>query len=114
MSDIEGIYIGLFCGMMGTLLMIGAFAFVDSFIHKDKYRLSDDSHSDSNEPDRKPDGMDRNISSHAKELTGDELAVVLMAIRATGICPSRDEKDYLAEAANRLQGKGGMYEDDGK
>lgn len=114
MADFEVFCMGLFCGMIGVTLLIGAFAFVDSKIHKEPHDGSGDSDSNSDESDRQHDGMDRNISSYAKELTDEELAVILMAMRITGICPSRDEKDYLAEAANRLQGKGGMYEDDGK
>ena len=102
-ADFEVFCMGLFCGIMGTLLMIGAFAYVDSKIHKEPHDGSGDGDSNSDESDRQHDGLDRNISSHTKELTDEELAVVLMAIRATGLCPSRDEKEYLAEAARRLQ-----------
>ena len=111
-ADFEVFCMGLFCGIMGTLMMIGAFAYVDSKIHKGPHDGSGDSDGNSNELNRQPDGMDRNISSYAKELTDEELAMVLMAIRITGLCPSRDEKEYLAEAARRL--KEGSDEDDGK
>ena len=40
---------------------------------------------------------------NAKELSNEELANVLRAIKITGICPSRDEKEYLEEAANRIE-----------
>ena len=39
----------------------------------------------------------------AEELTNEELANILMAMCVTGICPSRDEKEYLKEAAKRLR-----------
>lgn len=38
-----------------------------------------------------------------KELTNEELANILIAMCVTGICPSRDEKEYLKEAAERLR-----------
>ena len=38
-----------------------------------------------------------------RELTNEELATVIRAIKSTGICPSRDEKEYLEEAARRLE-----------
>ena len=40
---------------------------------------------------------------NAKELSNEELANVLRAIKITGICPSRDEEEYLEEAANRIE-----------
>ena len=40
---------------------------------------------------------------NAKNLTNEELAAVLRVMTVTGICPSRDEKEYLLEAADRLE-----------
>lgn len=39
----------------------------------------------------------------AKNLTNEELANIIRTIKIIGICPSRDEKEYLDEAANRLE-----------
>lgn len=39
----------------------------------------------------------------AKDLSNEDLANVIRAIKVTGICPSRDEKEYLEEAAIRLE-----------
>ena len=38
-----------------------------------------------------------------RELTNEELAAAIRAIKSTGICPSRNEKEYLEEAARRLE-----------
>lgn len=43
----------------------------------------------------------------AEELTNEELANILRSMCITGICPSRDEKEYLLEAADRLEGQDG-------
>lgn len=37
------------------------------------------------------------------DISDKELAAMLRAICATGICPSRNEKEYLREAADRLE-----------
>lgn len=37
-----------------------------------------------------------------KDLSNEELATILRALKVTGICPSLDEKEYLEEAAGRL------------
>lgn len=42
-------------------------------------------------------------SMRAKDLSNEELASILRCLCATGICPSRDEKEYLQEAADRLE-----------
>lgn len=47
---------------------------------------------------------------NASELTNEELAEILRAMCVTGICPSRDEKEYLKEAAKRLEEKGESHE----
>jgi len=39
----------------------------------------------------------------AKELTNEELATILRMMCITGICPTRYERDYLQEAADRLE-----------
>lgn len=39
-----------------------------------------------------------------KELSNEDLANILRAMCVTGICPSLDEKEYLKEAAERLEG----------
>lgn len=41
----------------------------------------------------------------AKDLSNEDLATILRSICVTGICPSRDEKEYLQEAADRLEQK---------
>lgn len=38
-----------------------------------------------------------------RELTNEELATELRVIAATGICPTRDERAYLEEAARRIE-----------
>lgn len=38
-----------------------------------------------------------------KELTNEELANVVRAMRVTGLCPSNYEKSCLEEVANRLE-----------
>ena len=38
-----------------------------------------------------------------KELSNEDLANIIRAMRVTGICPSYQEKEYLDEAANRLE-----------
>lgn len=45
----------------------------------------------------------------AKDLSNEELASILRCLCATGICPSRDEKEYLQEAADRLEEGGQEY-----
>lgn len=40
---------------------------------------------------------------NAKELTNEELAYILRLMCYTGLAPSRDEKEYLQEAADRLE-----------
>ena len=40
---------------------------------------------------------------NASEIPNEGLAAILRAIAATGICPSRDDKEYLNEAADRLE-----------
>lgn len=39
----------------------------------------------------------------AENLSNEDLAEMLRSICITGICPSRDEKEYLQEAADRLE-----------
>ena len=46
-----------------------------------------------------------------KELSNEELAAILRAMCSTGICPSQNEKEYLQEAAERLEKR---IEDDGR
>ena len=41
----------------------------------------------------------------ARDLSNEDLAAILRSICVTGICPSRDEKEYLREAADRLEQK---------
>lgn len=38
-----------------------------------------------------------------KELSNETLAAILRAMCSTGICPTEYEKDYLIEAARRLE-----------
>ena len=40
---------------------------------------------------------------NGSEISNEGLAAILRAIAATGICPSRDDKEYLNEAADRLE-----------
>ena len=40
------------------------------------------------------------------KISNEDLATILRAMIITGICPSRDEKEYLEEAAKRLEGRG--------
>lgn len=40
---------------------------------------------------------------NAKELTNEELALALRTMKTTGISPGRTEKEYLEEAADRLE-----------
>ena len=42
------------------------------------------------------------VDMKTKELTNEELATALRAMVTTGICPSRQEKEFLEEAADRL------------
>lgn len=42
------------------------------------------------------------VDMRTKELTNEELATALRAMVTTGICPSRQEKEFLEEAADRL------------
>lgn len=42
---------------------------------------------------------------NTKEMTNEELANALRAMIMTGICPSRQEKEFLEEAASRLEGE---------
>ena len=46
---------------------------------------------------------DRRKQMNPKDLSNEELATILRALKVTGICPSRDEKEYLEEAADRLE-----------
>ena len=39
----------------------------------------------------------------ARDLSNEDLATILRSICVTGICPSGDEKEYLQEAADRLE-----------
>lgn len=39
----------------------------------------------------------------AKDLSNEELAATIRAIKTTGLSPSKEEKEYLEEAANRLE-----------
>jgi len=41
---------------------------------------------------------------NVKELSNEELAALLRALCVTGLCPSRFEKEFLEEAATRLEG----------
>lgn len=50
----------------------------------------------------------------AKDLSNEELASILRCLCATGICPSRDEKEYLQEAADRLEGETNRLEEGGQ
>ena len=40
---------------------------------------------------------------NASEISNEGLAAILRAMTVTGLCPSRDEKEYLFEAADRLE-----------
>lgn len=48
----------------------------------------------------------------ANELSNETLAAILRAMCSTGICPTQYEKDYLIEAARRLETKGEKSEKD--
>ena len=43
------------------------------------------------------------VEMDAKKMTNDELAQAIRAMVLTGICPSRQEKEFLEEAADRLE-----------
>ena len=43
------------------------------------------------------------VDMNAKNMTDDDLAQALRAMVLTGICPSRQEKEFLEEAADRLE-----------
>ena len=51
-------------------------------------------------------------SMKPKELSNETLAAILRAMCSTGICPTQYEKDYLIEAARRLEMKGEKSEKD--
>lgn len=51
-------------------------------------------------------------SMKPKELSNETLAAILRAMCSTGICPTQYEKDYLIEAARRLEMKGEESEKD--
>lgn len=50
------------------------------------------------------------VDMKTKELTNEELATALRTMVSTGICPSRQEKDFLEEAADRLEEIGDVEE----
>ena len=91
--------------MLGTLVCIIFFS--AGVIIGDKREHSDDS-------DVRiyvPNGNRDRSRNNRPDISDEELAAMLRAICVTGICPSRNEKEYLQEAAERLEKR---IEDDGR
>lgn len=101
----ELICIGFLAGML-VAFVIFAWSVVFDDKH-DKGKFDDDRDIRVYVPVR-----DRDRSRNNRlDISDEELATILRTICVTGICPSRNEKEYLQEAAERLEKR---IEDDGR